>query len=214
MPAKLELPEEEIVILYQNGKSTRQIAALFDCDKDPILRILKENKISLYNPKTKGHSILNQYKEQIIHDYRYNNQSLRKIAKQYNVEKTTIRRFLIKCGIDLQNIIFNLICNRCGDSFQEKKNYRRLCRKCKKDLYIREIIPLELRRKILARDNYTCQYCGQYNNRLDNKLEIEHKIPLCRGGTNDIDNLCVACEDCNDKKFVSTDFEFLKMKAR
>jgi len=31
-------------------------------------------------------------------------------------------------------------------------------------------------------------------------LEIDHVIPVCQGGTNDDENLIVACEDCNRGK--------------
>ena len=38
--------------------------------------------------------------------------------------------------------------------------------------------------------------------------DIEHVIPLSRGGTNDIDNLVPACQYCNGTKMVKTCQEF------
>jgi 5-methylcytosine-specific restriction endonuclease McrA len=30
--------------------------------------------------------------------------------------------------------------------------------------------------------------------------QIDHKVPIYKGGTNDLDNLCIACRDCNRYK--------------
>jgi hypothetical protein len=56
-------------------------------------------------------------------------------------------------------------------------------------------IPVRLRVDILERDNYTCQMCGA--KAPDVKLEIDHKTPRAKGGTNDPENLQVLCKDCN-----------------
>ncbi len=52
----------------------------------------------------------------------------------------------------------------------------------------------KLRLRILARDAYTCAYCGGQAN------EVDHIIPLKRGGSDDADNLVAACRTCNIKK--------------
>ena len=62
----------------------------------------------------------------------------------------------------------------------------------------RETVSSELRQAIFERDSYTCQYCGFSGNEAD--LEIEHIIPVSKGGTNDIRNLCTACRKCNSSK--------------
>lgn len=70
--------------------------------------------------------------------------------------------------------------------------------------------------KILSRDNYACQYCG--NKAPDVVLEIDHKIPVSKGGTNDFDNLVTSCFDCNRGKSnkhvaVSKSYEERKINA-
>ncbi len=60
------------------------------------------------------------------------------------------------------------------------------------------MIPNELRRAVFERDNYTCQYCGCSGNEAD--LEIEHIIPISKGGNDDIRNLATACKTCNRTK--------------
>ncbi|MFV0378581.1 MAG: HNH endonuclease [Mangrovibacterium sp.] len=53
-----------------------------------------------------------------------------------------------------------------------------------------------LRFEIFQRDNFTCQYCGKTKND-GAKLVIDHKIPISKGGTDSIDNLVTACNECN-----------------
>ena len=48
-----------------------------------------------------------------------------------------------------------------------------------------------------------CAYCGAIGT-----LEADHRIPLARGGTNDIDNILPACRRCNAKKRLLTEAEF------
>ena len=58
-----------------------------------------------------------------------------------------------------------------------------------------------LRRKILDRDNFTCQLCGNSNKSEPNLLlEIDHIIPLAKGGITTEDNLQVLCWKCNRSK--------------
>lgn len=52
------------------------------------------------------------------------------------------------------------------------------------------------RREIFRRDNYTCQYCGQYSK----VLTIDHVIPRHRGGLHTWENLVTACPLCNRRK--------------
>lgn len=48
---------------------------------------------------------------------------------------------------------------------------------------------------IYKRDDNKCQYCGSTRH-----LTIDHVIPKSKGGTEDWDNLVVACSSCNTKK--------------
>lgn len=62
----------------------------------------------------------------------------------------------------------------------------------------------EIREYLLEKFGRKCCYCGKENI----PLEIEHIIPKSRGGTNRIDNLCLACHECNQKKGNMTAEEF------
>jgi hypothetical protein len=66
--------------------------------------------------------------------------------------------------------------------------------------YKNRTITKKLRFSILKRDNYTCQLCGR-NPKDDNiKLEIDHKVPVSKGGITKQGNLWVTCFDCNRGK--------------
>jgi len=56
-------------------------------------------------------------------------------------------------------------------------------------------ITRRLRFKILDRDNFTCQYCGR--KAPDVKIEVDHVLPLCKGGGHSPKNLKACCYDCN-----------------
>lgn len=56
-----------------------------------------------------------------------------------------------------------------------------------------------IRSKVLKRDGYCCQICGRAPS--DGvKLEVDHKHPKAKGGSNDLNNLWTLCEDCNQGK--------------
>lgn len=50
------------------------------------------------------------------------------------------------------------------------------------------------RRRILARDRYTCYQCGQHAD------QVDHLTPVAEGGTDDPANLGAICGTCHDRK--------------
>ncbi len=59
-------------------------------------------------------------------------------------------------------------------------------------------VSLKIRFKVFQRDNFTCQYCGRKTPEVI--LEIEHVIPISKGGTDEEDNLTTSCFECNRGK--------------
>ncbi|MYS58704.1 MULTISPECIES: HNH endonuclease [Streptomycetaceae] len=49
--------------------------------------------------------------------------------------------------------------------------------------------------KILVRDRFRCQFCGS-----PRKLEVDHIIPVSRGGSWEPDNLWTLCQSCHKRK--------------
>lgn len=72
---------------------------------------------------------------------------------------------------------------------------------------IRKTLRRDVVRYILKRDNYTCTYCGCKHG----KMEIDHIVPVSKGGSNDISNLTTASGHCNRKKSDKPLSVFLKI---
>jgi hypothetical protein len=60
---------------------------------------------------------------------------------------------------------------------------------------VRGNISLELRREVFAHDGWACVYCQSKR-----RLEVDHIIPVAKGGTDDRHNLQTLCRTCNRKK--------------
>lgn len=54
------------------------------------------------------------------------------------------------------------------------------------------------RTRILIRDNYRCQYCGE--KRPAHELTLDHITPRAQAGRSTPENLVAACFECNNRK--------------
>lgn len=65
----------------------------------------------------------------------------------------------------------------------------------------RALMTSKLREKILSRDNYTCKQCGvSVEQEPHLLLEVDHVIPVSKGGMTSEDNLQTLCWRCNRSK--------------
>lgn len=55
-----------------------------------------------------------------------------------------------------------------------------------------------LRFEVFKRDGFTCMYCGNKPPQI--VLEVDHIVPVSKGGTNSIENLVCSCFSCNRGK--------------
>lgn len=62
--------------------------------------------------------------------------------------------------------------------------------------------PRKLRHEVFKRDGYRCRECRASKD--ETSLEIDHILPVAKGGTNDIDNLQTLCCECNRMKYTDT----------
>lgn len=92
-----------------------------------------------------------------------------------------------------------IICSNFENELKEIKNSEiyQLGLKAKE----RKKMTANLRKFILERDDYTCQYCGKsLHDDYNLKLEVDHIIPIDKGGKTDPSNLQTLCRKCNRSK--------------
>lgn len=63
----------------------------------------------------------------------------------------------------------------------------------------RKLMTKNLRREIMVRDKYTCQLCGKYMPD-EVGLQVDHIVPISKGGKTVPSNLQVLCSKCNGSK--------------
>jgi 5-methylcytosine-specific restriction endonuclease McrA len=68
---------------------------------------------------------------------------------------------------------------------------------------LRKKISFEDQQKIRKRASNLCEYCHTSEEWQYVMFTIDHIIPVSKGGTNNLDNLCLACFHCNRKKSIS-----------
>lgn len=51
---------------------------------------------------------------------------------------------------------------------------------------------------VMERDGFKCRYCGATAD--EARLEVDHVVPVSKGGGDDMDNLVTACRECNSGK--------------
>lgn len=103
-----------------------------------------------------------------------------------------------------------------GKGISKTKEYKRLHRR-KYKILVRSGIRLSIKTiQLIYEDNIkkygtlTCYLCLKQISFGQDSLE--HKIPLSRGGTNEYNNLAIACLSCNHKKHTKTEEEYRKEK--
>lgn len=77
----------------------------------------------------------------------------------------------------------------------------RLYERRKSQALLSRAIPLKMRTAVLKRDGHRCVKCGA-NARAETstRLEVDHIVPLARGGSSEFSNLQTLCFACNQGK--------------
>lgn len=63
-----------------------------------------------------------------------------------------------------------------------------------------------------AEFGYACAYCGKPDHRAD-ELELEHVIPISRGGNHHLSNIVPACRQCNHSKFFHEPLDWYQQQS-
>jgi len=79
-----------------------------------------------------------------------------------------------------------------------------------KDKTPRIHIPRDAKKAVFERNNYQCQSCHKIDISAKS-LQVDHIIPLDKGGTNDLSNLQTLCAKCNREKSAKLDPRFRRL---
>ena len=71
----------------------------------------------------------------------------------------------------------------------------------------------EIRKKVLERDNYTCQHCGLQDNSINMSLIVHHIIPYNTCLSDELDNLLTLCQSCHFKAHQKTEKKLQRTKT-
>ena len=64
----------------------------------------------------------------------------------------------------------------------------------------RNKIPIQIQTLVRERANYLCEYCHTNEKWQYVPFTMEHLLPISKGGSDDPENLCLACFHCNRRK--------------
>lgn len=59
----------------------------------------------------------------------------------------------------------------------------------------------EIKQTIRGRAEYLCEYCHSPERLSANRFTVDHVIPKSLGGSDEIDNLALACRRCNERRY-------------
>lgn len=96
---------------------------------------------------------------------------------------------------EIRDIIYKLNKKR-GTFYLDNNIWQAICR------VERGKVTNKMRFAIYEKDHYRCRKCG----RKTNDLEIDHIIPIAKGGKSTFDNLQTLCHKCNCKKGANIDY--------
>lgn len=90
--------------------------------------------------------------------------------------------------------------NKRGSFYNDRGIWDAICR------VERGKVSNKMRFSIYERDGYQCRKCGVSDRNAS--LEIDHIIPISKGGKSTYDNLQTLCHECNVKKGAKIDYNF------
>ncbi len=120
-----------------------------------------------------------------------------KISFKINVKliRTTINGRKLKTksasfGVDTVEHLIEKLYNKTYDRYNDQNIWNSICK------VERGKVSNKMRFSIYQRDGHRCRKCGRHTK----DLEIDHIIPISKGGKSTYDNLQTLCKSCNMKK--------------
>ena len=109
--------------------------------------------------------------------------------KLFGVSEAQIKNFCHALGIPFKNRVQELVVG------VQKEIYKRYPDMIPRVNFKRKPFSKAVRIETIKRDCYECQFCGSKD-----RLEVDHIIPVSRGGNDEMSNLITLCKACNIAK--------------
>lgn len=161
---------------------------------DSYKKEVSKCKFGVFTKDTEGYKLdtLKKYEERMVKNILYRPQikfDITVVLKRTDVNGRYLEsKFDAFTSFEIEEIIERLH-NRSGDYYRDKEVWNSIVR------VERARVSNRMRFAIFQRDHERCRYCGSRRN-----LEIDHIIPVSKGGKSTMDNLQTLCHRCNVRK--------------
>ena len=68
-------------------------------------------------------------------------------------------------------------------------------------LRLKMSIPDAIREIVRKRAKFVCEYCHSPKRLSASRFTLDHLIPVSLGGSDNVDNLALACRRCNERRY-------------
>ena len=72
-------------------------------------------------------------------------------------------------------------------------------------LTLRKTLSNVQKQAVAGRARHCCEYCLSQLRFSPDPFSVEHIVPLAQGGSDQLDNLALACQGCNSHKYTTTE---------
>ena len=62
----------------------------------------------------------------------------------------------------------------------------------------------KIKEAVAHRANYCCEYCRSQEKYSPSRFSVDHILPTAKMGDDELNNLCYACQACNNYKYTNT----------
>lgn len=219
---KIIFDEELVISQYYAFRSTTEVAKIYGCSDQTIVRLLQRNGIDRVGWKVPKREPCRKYipldeaeRQKVIDEYRRCGH-IGKTAKATHRSQDTVSK-IVHEAFEFET---ERVCGVCGKRFTPTIHNKKWCsRNCRNKAYPGDdrkrcrrygvyFDPKIRREDVFERDKYICQICGIKCDPNDRGWgangathpTIDHIIPLSKGGTHTWDNVQCACGLCNSTK--------------
>lgn len=187
--SNIEFIKQNRILYSDYKKELEQINLNYDInfEYDLKLKFLVKKLVNIYSQKLIQKPDLNYYIKVTLFRTNINGNRLSYKSGSFHMD-------------ELLAVIKNIE-DKSGDRYNNQEIWNAICR------VERGKVSNKMRFSIYERDGHRCKKCGKHD-RFANDLEIDHIIPIAKGGKSTYDNLQTLCHKCNVEKGANVEAPF------